>query len=180
VVQDNRHRALLQFVKKMMDVVLGYSKDDIVMFRSLASRQYPTLVPLIDEYLRFAERSDTDAVVESSRTTKLKKSQISRSSDSANMHLFDLLREKKLFPSNYDLSDFAGRILPNMSRNRFDKLSRSDIAARIIEYLETLDRRTRENLETSMREAMNSSPSKTADTRSFLSKWEKIIKGIEL
>jgi hypothetical protein len=94
------------------------------------------------------------------------------------MHLFDLLREPRLFPSNLDLSEFAARVLPNMSRKRFDKMSRGDIAARIIEYLETRDPHTRERLEASMRDAMTSGSH--ADRQSFLSQWEKIIKGIEL
>jgi hypothetical protein len=95
------------------------------------------------------------------------------------MHLFDMLRDKRLFNSNSDLADFAGRVLPSMSRHRFDKMSRGDIAARIIEYLETRDRNTREQLEASMRTAMATGVEKPADRKSFLSQWEKIIKGIE-
>jgi hypothetical protein len=99
--------------------------------------------------------------------------------DASRMHLFDMLREKKLFKSNSDLADFAGRVLPSMSRHRFDKMSRGDIAARIIEYLETRDLRTREELEASMRAAMSSGVDKPAERKSFLSQWERIIKGIE-
>jgi hypothetical protein len=58
-------------------------------------------------------------------------------------------------------------------------MSRGDIAARIIEYLETRDRRTREQLESSMRAAVESGTERASDRRSFLSQWEKIIKGIE-
>ena len=96
------------------------------------------------------------------------------------MHLFDLLRERQLFPSNPDLSEFAGRVLPSMSRKRFDKMSRSDIAARILEYLEKKDSRTRKSLEISMREAMKTGRQGKVDRKSFQSEWEKIIKGIEL
>ena len=97
------------------------------------------------------------------------------------MHLFDLLREKRLFASNTDLASFAAKVLPGIKGNRFDKMSRGDIAARIIEFLETKDSSTRRELEASMREAMDSTISgRAVDRRSFVSKWEKIIKGIEL
>ncbi len=156
---------------------LGYSKDDLLIFRSLASRDHPPLVPLIDEYLKIAERASTDVVPMGNEAKPPKRAS---KNDPGQMHLFDLLREKRLFPSNSELSDFAGRVLPNMSRHRFDKMSRGDIATRIIEYLETKDHRTREELEASMRDAMASGSEKTADRRSFFSKWEKIIKGIDL
>lgn len=155
---------------------MGYSKEDLVTFRSIASRQYPALVPIMDEYLRLAEKSDTEIVLEGSRP----KSKTTRKSESDSMHLFDMLRDKRLFPQNSDLADFAGKILPDMGRHRFDKMSRGDIAARIIEYLETKDRRTRQGLEASMREAMTSGAEKAVDRKGFFTKWEKIIKGIEL
>jgi len=59
-------------------------------------------------------------------------------------------------------------------------MSRGDIASRIIEFLETKDRKTRQGLEASMREAMASSPGRNTVRKSFFTKWEKIIKGIEL
>jgi hypothetical protein len=96
------------------------------------------------------------------------------------MHLFDMLRDRRLFPLNSDLADFAGKVLPDMGSYRYDKMSRGDIASRIIEYLETRDRKTRQGLESSMREAMDSSTDKPAVRKSFFAKWEKIIKGIEL
>jgi hypothetical protein len=172
---------MLRFIRKAVEVPSGYSKEDLIAFRNIALRNYPLLVPLIDDYLRLAEESDTES--SSGRGILLPgfagRSK-SRNSDERQMHLFDMLREKKLFPSNADLSDFAGRILPDMRRYRFEKMSRGDIATRIIEYLETLDRKTREKLEVSMREAMLTGPRKPADRKSFLSEWEKIIKGIPL
>ena len=56
----------------------------------------------------------------------------------------------------------------------------SDIAARILEYLEKKDSRTRKSLEISMREAMKTGHQGKVDRKSFQSEWEKIIKGIEL
>lgn len=130
----------------------------------------------MEEYLRLAERSDTDVVLSKRKSPKRSGDQLATSQ----MHLFDLLRERQLFPSNTDLSEFAGRVLPNMSRKRFDKMSRSDIAARILEYLEKKDVRARKSLETSMREAMKTGTRGKVDRKSFQSEWEKIIKGIEL
>ena len=52
MVQDQKHRSLLLFIRKIVEVPLGYSKDDLLAFRNVASREYSTLVPLIDEYIR--------------------------------------------------------------------------------------------------------------------------------
>jgi hypothetical protein len=177
VASDNRHRSLLQFIKRLVDVPAGLSKDDLISFRSIASRQYPTLVPLIEEYIQLAERSDSDAPLMRFRTVGARERTGSKADQ---MHLFDLLREKKLFPSNSDLVEFAERILPDMRSYRYDKMSKSDIAARVLEYLETLDPRRKHELEQSMRNAMVVSTARSSDRRSFLSTWEKIIKGIEL
>jgi hypothetical protein len=176
LVQDIKHRSLLGLLRKIIDVPLGYSKEDLVNFRSVSSREFPAFVPILDEYLRFAERADTEVIQESARPKSLAKHR----NDSESMHLFDMLRDRKLFPMNSDLADFAGRVLPDMGSYRYDKMSRGDIASRIIEYLETRDRKTRHGLESSMREAMGSSTDKPAVRKSFFAKWEKIIKGIEL
>jgi hypothetical protein len=171
---DKRHSSLLNFVRKILDITAGLSKEQLISFRSVASREYQSVVPLIDEYIRLAERADTgDRNVES----KPKHGD----STEANMHLFDLLRDKRLFASNNELAEFAATILSDIkSSHRFDKMSRGDIAARIIEHLEAKDKRTRDELEASMREAATSSSMKPSNRKSFLSKWEKIIKGIEL
>ena len=176
MVQDHKHRSFLDFIRKIVDVPVGYSKDDLVTFRSIAWKDYPALVPVIEEYIKLAERADTEVLQKGSET----KPRSTQKQEAEQMHLFDLLRQKRLFPLNEDLSQFAGRVLPSMRRNRFDKMSRADIAARIIEYLETKDPSTREKLEASMREAMGPGAEKAADRRSFLSKWEKIIKETQL
>jgi hypothetical protein len=175
-MEDKRHRPMLLFIKKMMDVAAGYSKDDLIQFRSIASHDYRALVPLIEEYLRLAERSDTDVVSKHNLILPSK----SDTKQPGRMHLFDLLREKRLFPSNNDLAAFAQKILTNVPSGRFGKISRPEIAAKIIEHLETLPEETRERLEASMRDALRHGSKKQTDTGSFLSKWEKIIKGIDL
>lgn len=174
MAQDFKHRALLQYIRKIVDVPAGYSKEDLMIFRSIASKDFPALVPLMDDYLKIADNADTTI---SSRVSPGKRTAAQKSAD-VPLHLFDMLRDKKLFPSNTDLSEFAGRILPGMSRARFEKVSRADIAARIIEYLETKERHTRDKLEASMRAAIATPGSATATNRkSFFSQWENIIKG---
>src|SRR6267143_2094747 len=169
------HRPLMQFIRKLMDVGAGYSVDDLIQFRSIASRDYPALVALMDQYIRLAEESVTN--VEAPHGSPRHKG---RKGEPERMHLFDLLRDRRLFSQNNDLAGFAERILPNVPSGRFGKISRVEIAARIVEYLETLPPRTRERLEASMRDALKPGPKKSSDKSSFLSKWEKIIKGIEL
>jgi hypothetical protein len=175
VVQDQKHRSLLLFIRKIVEVPLGYSKDDLLAFRSVASRGYPALAPLIDEYISIAERADTNVIPPSKTRGKRPVTSTEQ------MHLFDLLRDKKLFPSNSDLSGFAARIIPSMNTlTRWGKMSRAEIAAKIIEYMETCDPRTRRALEASMRDALVSGSDKPTDRRSFFSQWEQIIKGTHL
>lgn len=179
MTDDRRHAAFLKFVAKLVDVPAGYSKEDLANFAEVSEHQFPALHAVIHEYFRLALQSDTVAGL-SREPARSQRSVSSRGGARAEMHLFDLLRQSQLFPSNSDLSDFAGKILPNMPRRRFDKMSRGDIAGRVVEYLETRDPKTRARLETSMREALESGTTRKVDRRSFLSKWEKIIKGIEL
>ena len=172
---DNKHKALLQFVRRIVDVPLGYSKDDLRAFRRMINRDYAALAGVVDEYLQLAENADS--VVSPLSHSKPLFSGWTRD-NAEQMHLFDLFRDKRLFSSNSELSEFAGRILPKMVRRRFDKMSRGEIAAKIIEYLETLDASTRKDLEQSMRSALTSESDSTADRKSFFSRWEQIIKGI--
>ena len=60
LVEDRTHKTLLRFLRKILDVPAGYSKEDLTMFRSIASRQHPSLLPLIEDYLRLAEDSETN------------------------------------------------------------------------------------------------------------------------
>jgi hypothetical protein len=179
VVQDQKHRSLLLFIRKIVEVPLGYSKGDLLAFRSVASREYSALVPLIDNYIVLAERADTNVVPMKGANSK---TSVKRSRTSTEqMHLFDLLRDKKLFPSNSDLSGFAARIIPGMTTlTRWEKMSRAEIVAKIIEYVETCDLRKRQALEASMRDALVSGSDKSSDRRSFFSEWEQIIKGTHL
>lgn len=180
MVQDRKHWSLLQLIDKIVSVPLGFTKEDLVSFRQTASRTYPAIVPLIDEYIRFAELSDTEASPRRSVKVSKKVAASKTKAVSPEMHLFDLLRERRLFPANADLAHFAARVLPNMNAYRFDKMSRGDIAGRIIEYLEMLEPQTREQLEVSMRQAMSStSTAKPTDRKSFFSTWERIIKGTQ-
>ncbi len=99
----------------------------------------------------------------------------------SDIHLFDLLRSKELFPTNIDLANFGKRVLHRMVKRRFDKMSRADIAGRIIEHIETQDPKRRRLLEKSMREAISLIKSgEKEEPTSFFSQWENIIKGIRL
>src|SRR4028118_539564 len=170
ISSDKRHAAWLKFSRDVLDIPLGRSKQDLLAFRDLAHRNHRSLVPIIDEYLRLAEISDSDVRVKRPAAARKGPRQ---------MHLFDLLREKTFFPQNLDLARFAERVLPHLRTFRFDKMSRSDIAARIIEHIESRDTDTRDMLEESMRSAlseMSGKPAKEIERKSFLSKWESIIK----
>jgi hypothetical protein len=172
---DKKHEAWLRFVREIVNIPAGLSKQDLYEFRSMAIRDNPAIADVVSAYIELAERSDSG--VQASRTsggrTRTKR-----------MHLFDLLREKAFFPQNSDLARFASRVVPGMRSYRFDKMSRANIASRIIEYLEESGPGNRVSLEESMRDALaklgKAPPEEAEDERrSFLSKWERIIKGLE-
>jgi hypothetical protein len=174
---DNRHKAWLSFVRKALDVPIEHTMEELRSFQRIAMTENPSLVPLIQDYITLIKRSESRAKPSGAGGGPRK---VARAGQ---MHLFDLLREKKFFPLNSDLAQFAARVVPDMRSYSFDKMARSDIAARIIEYIENSDPRARAALESSMREALasiNKDPSTKVDRRSFLSKWERIIKGLEL
>lgn len=175
---NNKHKGLLQFIRRIVGVPLGYSIEEMVLYRSLATKQYPAFVKIIDQYIDMATEASVDDDPARASNQRAKKA------SQREMHLFDLLRDKRLFPLNSDLADFAGRIVPGMQRGRFRKISKVEIAARIIEYLETLEPDTQGRLERSMRAALKASPARSkmpsTEKESFFTRWERIIKRIEL
>jgi hypothetical protein len=142
--------------------------------RRVATRDYPSLVAVIDQYLPEARLKTIE------RKQRFSSRNMSGAGRASQMHLFDLLRDRRLFPANSDLADFGARVLPKMYGFRFDKMARADIASRIIEYLETIPTHRRQKLEASMRDALAKGTKRTSDRKSFFSTWEQIIKNIEL
>jgi hypothetical protein len=88
--QENKHKAWLSFQRKLLDVPLNYSKDDLQIFLSHASTHGNELMArLIYDYLELASQSETEVKGRAaSERPSSKKSP-------REMHLFDLLREKK-------------------------------------------------------------------------------------
>jgi hypothetical protein len=170
-------QAYMSFISKLTQLMSDYSHDDLEAFVHQSQKNFPTVAPVL---IACMQMMAPEAGMNVRRRWKERIS--SNAMDrNAHAHLFDLLRSKELFPTNGDLATFAGRILPGMDKKRFDKMSRADIAARIIEYLETQDSIKSRRLQTSMRNAMarNSSSHKT-ERESFFSQWESIIKGIPI
>jgi hypothetical protein len=175
VPDANLHKPWLAFARKVMAVTESYSKDQLWALRNRALLEMPSMVPVIEAYLNMAERWESEGFppAEPMNPSRLPK-----------VHLFDLLREEKFFPQNLDLAKFASRVLPKLRAFRFDKMSRTDIAGRIIEHIEKSDPEKRKRLEKSMREALtalSNKPDKTSrkDIDTFLSRWERIIKGVD-
>jgi hypothetical protein len=174
--KDTAQKRFLRFVSKLTDALTQVSPDDLNDYERWASEGYVHLIPILKGCEELLRRfgPEINRPVGSYRLPVR-----NRYKDSE--HLFDLLRSKEYFPTNLELAQFASHILPDMSAKRFDKMSRADIAARIIEYLETFDPRTRKKAEYSMRTALMRLPaSEKGIDQSFFSQWQRIIKGIEL
>lgn len=169
------HQAFLSFINRTSEIASRFSREDLMLFKDLAMAEFPAFVSVIEGYIRLAECSESDAQIQTPSTRYSAKT---NGDATSSLHLFDLLRDKRLFPTNSDLASFAGRILPGMNQHRFDKMSRGDMATRVIEYLETLEKNKRSKLEESMREALISRPSSGKASKTFFSQWERIIKGL--
>lgn len=171
--KDNLHRQWLEFARRLIEVPIGYSNEELRAFRRVAAREQPALVRLIDAYIDIAGRYglDTEILTIGARRKK---------NHAQPIDFFSLLRSRKLFPRNLDLAVFATRALPRMQDVRYDKLSRSAISARIVEHLETCDAEALKKLARSMEEALavtTQHPTREMDRRSYLSKWIQIMVG---
>ncbi len=174
--KDTAQKRFLRFVSKLTDALAQVGAEDLHDYEGWAKDGYGHLVPIFKACEQLLARFGPEIYRPASHLRIPL-----RSRHREGEHLFDLLRSKEHFPTNLELSQFASRILPDMSAKRFDKMSRADIAARIIEYLETFDLRTRKKLEQSMRAALMEAPVREKGIdQSFFSQWQKIIKGIEL
>lgn len=162
----------LRFISGLSSLLSEVTAEDLLEFRQFARRGYPDLLPVLDGCLRMMRHSNRPVV----GSTLLPSTRRSRQE-----HLFDLLRSKDHFPTNSALASFATRILPGITRKRFDKMSKADIAGQIIEYIEKFPARKQEQLSSLIRESIASKlDSRSAGEQdSFFSKWESIIKGLE-
>ena len=177
--KDQSHKAFLRFIAKIADISAAYSKDELHEFLDMAHMDFSGFEKLIREYCRLAKISTSHV------TDRLKNSR-GRSGPRlfyeqellSKPHLFDLLRSKEIFSTNAELAEFAMKILPSMTSRRFDKMSRADIAGRIVEFIERSKPRKRELLEKSMRDALVDFGQRGGGARrqSFFRKWESIVK----
>tara|TARA_R110000868_G_scaffold226872_1_gene479786 strand:- start:317698 stop:318216 length:519 start_codon:yes stop_codon:yes gene_type:complete len=170
--RERRHKAYLEFVSKLTSLVSKYSTEDLEEFIEISHSGYSHLIPMINAMSRIASASESNVRPISRRSKMVVEA-------GGGTHLFDLLRSKKLFPRNADLSEFAGRILPGIESHRFDKMSRGDIAGRIVEFVESMDMSRRKQLEQSMMDTLGKTEVvRAGDKKTFFTRWEEIIKGV--
>jgi hypothetical protein len=183
LIKDKRHKAFLKFISRLADTSTVYSLKELECFLELAGQDFFAFTPIIKDFIKLAKKTSSDVPY---RLTKLGTNYSAVTTYATpkeehfrpQKHLFDLLRSKELFSSNNDLANFAKRILPSISNKRFDKMSRGDIAIRIIEYIENHNKR--DLLEKTIRDAlvsMSDSPKDNRKKQTFFRKWENIVKG---
>ena len=172
MTESSSQQRYFKFISGLSDLLSSVTRDDLMRFRHLARHGFADLVPVIEGCIKMIGRRKLPP-----ETTIGSTDVPQRGSDE---HLFDLLRSKEHFPTNSRLAEFATRILPGITRKRYDKMSRADIAGQIIEYIEAFPARKKERLESLIREAIKSPDRQAREQQeSFFSKWEKIIKGLE-
>ena len=166
-MSENQHKAWLDFVRKAMELPIEYSIGNLEKFRRISQDQYPALVKVIESYISLIRQSSINEVSSSKKSASSSKT---LSTNSDHVPLLDLLRDTRIFATNRDIASFAQKIVPNMRNYRFDKMAKSDVALRIIQYLETLNPKTRQMLEASMRESLNAPQTQAGQKKGFVSK----------
>lgn len=172
MTEPSSQQRYFKFISGLSELLSSVTRDDLMRFRHLARHGFADLLPVIEGCIKMIRRRTMPP------ETTVAPAQPSQRYPSE--HLFDLLRSKEHFPTNSRLAEFATRILPGITRKRYDKMSRADIAGQIIEYIESFPARKRERLESLIRDAIRVPDGKAGEQQeSFFSKWEKVIKGLE-
>jgi len=184
--QTENHRTYMTFVSRLTDFLSNYSVQELRSFLDLAGRGFPAIASVIEACIQMLDTSAretkegliytptgiTEPATKWPKAVDIPKDLLS---------LSHLLLSKELFRTNHDLAKFAARVLPGMPKLRHDKMSRHDIVGKITGYLEKVNFRKREQLEASMRKAIDvMSAGEQKEVQSFFSQWENIIKGIQL
>ena len=170
------HTQWLEFLKKAADLPIGYTIDDLLWFQTVAKRQYPSLAPLVAACIHLAQDANLKISVEGTDRFVIKKRSIAANRGD----LLSILRDPKLFPRNSDLSRLATRLMPNMHAYRFDKMSRGEIALRVLQYLESTDQKTRSQLESALRDAAELPPETEDQRQGFVARWENVIRDMKV
>ena len=183
-MEARTHKDWLEFLRKAADLPIGYSVDDLLYFQRVAERQYPALAPLVAACVHLAQASDLAIAFEGpepAKTVTVGSPARVHANGYHQREVSPLLRDEKLFPKNTDLIKLANRLLPDMHQYRFDKMSRSSIIGKIIDHMDTLATKKRTKIENALRqaaEATRNEPSVAGS--SFFTRWEEIIKNLEL
>ena len=185
------HKDWLEFLRKAAELPIGYTVDDLLYFQRIAERQYPALAPLVAACIHLAQTSEMAIAMEGPAPEKPQASQdpplvppATTLASSGNGHhtraMAVLLKDETLFPKNTDLVRLATRLLPDMRHYRFDKMSRSSIIGKVVDHMDALPARKRTKIEGALREAAEATRNDPPATASFFTRWEEIIKNLNL
>ena len=174
MMNDRDHRNWFGFLEKLAALSREYSVDDLRWLRKEAAHRYPSAIPLVEACLSLASSDvrPTKVDVPTNASSHIKHHVAARASLPVSQALSDISR----FHSNSDLIKFAKATMPELPDLRFDKMGRARIVDTIVAYAQRAPVAVRRDFEMALlgRE-MASSPSQTGS--SFLSSWEKVIKG---
>lgn len=178
MLKNKKHKAFLKFISKLADISSLYNPEELKQFLKIAECDFPAFKPTIKTLITLTKKTSSEVSYRlKSNTQNFNRFTVDNASKK-HSHLFDLLRSKELFATNSELANFAKRVLPSISNKRFDKMSRGDIATRIIEYIE--GHKKKDLLEKTMRDAlvsMSDYPTDNQKKQTFFRKWEDIVKG---
>ena len=183
-MQARTHNDWLEFLRKAADFPVGYNVDDLLYFQRIAERHYPALAPLVAACVHLAQASDLAIAAEGSKPAK-RGTVVRPTRAQANGYhqpeMTSLLRDEKLLPKNTDLIKLANKLLPDMHQYRFDKMSRSSIIGKITDHMDTLPPKKRIRIENVLKQAADATRNEpSVSPTSFFTRWEDIIKNIEL
>jgi hypothetical protein len=169
---DRDHRKWLSFLQKAAALPMDYSVEDLLWLKSIAAKQYPSLVPLISACVTLIRGEEAKG--ERSEAPEHRAAP-SRFEMAALDPLINAFLDTKRFPSNSDLIRFAKINIPSMPDYRFDKMSRQRIARTVAGCVMRAPPDVVKAIEKQVwpRDAAGRVPKEAA---SFLAGWENVIK----
>lgn len=171
---ERDHRNWFRFLEKLATLSGEYSVDDLKWLKKEASRRYPSAIPLIEACLNLAN-SDSKPLRSGSLNDEgspMKRHADARDASPISLALFDT----DMFPGNSDLVALAKATIPKFPDLRFDKMGRARIVDTVLAHVQKAPEDARKSFEQAVLGEVGSP--KSVDTGgSFLSGWEKVIKG---
>lgn len=172
MMENKFKNSYFKFLSTITGILSEYTTNQLNEFRYISKNSFPEMTSVIEAFLQVLNSNIKK--VSYNKDVGLIKKIIPTNMEK--LSLENLFMSKDLFPSNKDLIEFTNRILKK--KINLVRPSRATIVKKIMRALDSLNSNRREKLERMIRDEI--AKGNNFKSQSFFSRWEEIIKGIEL